>query len=146
VIETLTPKAPKREAKIQAIQEGGAPLGLPFSPGVKFGELLFISGQGALDKNGKIVDGDIKAQTRITLENFKKIVEGAGGVMSHVLQTTVYLKDLADYAGMNEVYSRFFAEPRPARATVQVADLLLGMQVEIQGIAHVPATSSRQRR
>ncbi len=130
----------------QAIQKGGVPLGLPFSPGVKFGELLFISGQGAVDKNGKIVDGDIKAQTRMTLENFKRIVEDAGAVMNNVLQTTVYLKDLADYAGMNEVYSRFFAEPRPARATVQVADLLLGMRVEIQGIAHVPATPGRERR
>jgi 2-iminobutanoate/2-iminopropanoate deaminase len=65
--------------------------------------------------------------------------------MDNVLQTTVYLKDLADYAAMNEIYSSFFSEPRPARATVQVADLLLGMRVEIQGIAHVPRPSARER-
>ncbi len=58
--------------------------------------------------------------------------------MDNVLQTTVYLKDLKEYPGMNDVYTTFFSEPRPARATVQVADLLFGMRVEIQGIAHVP--------
>ena len=58
--------------------------------------------------------------------------------MDSVLQTTVYLKDLEEFAGMNEAYARFFSEPRPARTTVQVADLLLGMRVEIQGIAHIP--------
>ena len=121
-------------------------MGLPFSPGMKLGELLFISGQGAFDKNGKIVDSDIKSQTRVTLENFKRIVEDAGSRMDNVLQTTVYLKDLADYADMNEVYSSFFAEPRPARATLQVADLLFGMRVEIQGIAHVPKPVPPERR
>jgi len=117
---------------------GKAPMGLPFSPGVKFGELLFVSGQGATDNNGKVIGDDIKTQTRLTLENFQRIVEKAGSDMSSVLQTTVYLKDLADFAGMNEVYCSYFREPRPARATVQVADLLLGMRVEIQGIAHLP--------
>ena len=117
---------------------GKAPMGLPFSPGVKFGELLFVSGQGATDNNGKVIGDDIKTQTRLTLENFQRIVEKAGSDMNSVLQTTVYLKDLADFAGMNEVYCSCFREPRPARATVQVADLLLGMRVEIQGIAHLP--------
>jgi len=117
---------------------GKAPMGLPFSPGVKFGELLFVSGQGATDNNGKVIGDDIKTQTRLTLENFQRIVEKAGSDMNSVLQTTVYLKDLADFAGMNEVYRSYFKEPRPARATVQVAGLLLGMRVEIQGIAHLP--------
>jgi len=121
-----------------AIGRGKSPLSLPFSPGIRLGELLFISGQGATDKDGKVAPGDIKAQTRLTLENFRRIVEDSGSTMSNVLQTTVYLKDLADFSGMNEVYSSFFPEPRPARATVQVADLLLGMRVEIQGIAYVP--------
>src|SRR5713101_3191431 len=129
----------------EPIQPGGAPLGLPFSPGIKLGELLFVSGQGAVDKNGKVLEGDIRAQTKMTLENFRKIVEEAGSKMSNVLQTTVYLKDLADYPGMNDVYSSFFTEPRPARATVQVADLLLGMRVEIQGIAHLPRRKTNAR-
>jgi len=111
-------------------------MGLPFSPGIKLGDLVFISGQGPIDKNGKIVQGDIRAQTRLTLENFKRVAEAAGSSMGDVVQTTVYLKNLDDYAEMNEVYASFFPEPRPARATVQ-AGLLFGMLVEVQGIAHI---------
>ena len=114
-----------------------APMGLPFSPGIRLGNLLFVSGQGPIDRNGKVVQGDIKAQTRVTLENFRRVVEAAGSTMDDVVQTTVFLKDLTDYAGMNEVYATIFSDPRPARATVQ-AKLLFGMRVEIQGIAHVP--------
>ncbi len=90
------------------------------------------------------MEGDVKAQTRTTLENFKRVVEDAGSVMDNVLQTTVYLKDLKEYSGMAQVYATFFSEPRPARTTIQ-ADLLFGMQVEVQGIAHVPPPSPRAR-
>ena len=121
----------------EAVMSGKAPLGLPFSPGVKFGQLVFISGQGPIDASGKVVQGDIRAQTRLTLENFRKVVEAAGSSMRNTLQTTVYLKDLNDYSVMNEVYSTFFPEPRPARATVQ-AELLFGMRVEVQGTAFIP--------
>jgi 2-iminobutanoate/2-iminopropanoate deaminase len=124
--------------KKEAVKTGPAPLGLPFSPAVRFGELLFVSGQGPIDKNGKVIPGDIRAQTRATLENFRKIMEAAGSNMDCVLQTTVYLRDLAEYSGMNEVYSSFFDDPKPARTTVQAADLLFGMKVEVQGIAYVP--------
>ena len=120
----------------EAVKTGPAPLGLPFSPGIRFGELLFVSGQGPIDPNGKVIPGDIKAQTKSTLENFKRVVQAAGSKMENVLQTTVYLKDLAEYAGMNEVYSSFFTDPKPARATVQ-ANLLFDMRVEVQGIAYV---------
>ncbi len=123
----------------------GAPLGLPFTPGLKFGQLVFISGQGPIDDKGKVVQADIKEQTRLTLENFRRVVEAAGSNMDSVLQTTVYLKDLGDYHGMNEVYSTFFKEPRPARATLGVADLLFGMKVEIQGIAHTTMVARGQR-
>ena len=111
-------------------------MSLPFSPGIRLGELLFISGQGPIDQSGKIIQGDIKAQTKLTLENFHRIVKAAGSTMENVLQTTVYIKDLKDYSGMNEIYASFFTDPKPARATVQ-AELLFGMLVEIQGIAHV---------
>lgn len=124
--------------KKEAVKTGPAPLALPFSPAVRFGELLFISGQGPIDKNGKVVPGDIRAQTKATLENFKRIIEAAGSNIDCVLQTTVYLKDLLEYSGMNEVYSGFFADPKPARTTVQAGDLLFGMKVEIQGMAYVP--------
>ena len=120
------------------MKTGPAPLGLPFSPAVRFGELLFVSGQGPIDKNGKVIPGDIGAQTKVTLENFKRIMQAAGSNMDCVLQTTVYLRDLADYTGMNEAYSSFFNDPKPARTTVQAGDLLFGMKVEVQGIAYVP--------
>lgn len=125
------------ELQKEAISPGRAPMGLPFSPGIKLGGFLFVSGQGPIGENGKVEPGDVRAQTRKTLENFRKVVEAAGSTMEDVVQTTVYLKDLGDFAGMNEAYSSFFSDPKPARTTVQ-AELLFGMKVEIQGIAHVP--------
>jgi len=110
-------------------------VGLPFSWGIRRGDLVFIAGQGPLGPNGKVVAGDIRAQTRLTLENFRKVVEAAGSSLDRVVSTTVYLRDLGDFRGMNEVFAEYFrTEPRPARATVR-ADLLLDMKVEIQGIA-----------
>ena len=122
--------------KKESVRTGPAPLNLPFSPGIKYGQLVFVSGQGPIDQNGKVIAGDVKAQTRYTLENFRRVVTAAGSSMENVLQTTVYLSDLNDFAGMNEAYSSFFPEPRPARTTVR-ADLLFGMKVEIQGIAFI---------
>ena len=124
--------------KKEGEKTGPSRLGLPFSPAVKFGGLLFVSGQGPIDKNGKVIPGDIRAQTKATLENFKRILETAGSNMDCVLQTTVYLRDLSDYSGMNEAYSSFFHDPKPARTTVQAGDLLFGMKVEVQGVAYVP--------
>src|SRR5438552_7823911 len=114
----------------------------PFSWGVKLGDLVFVAGQGPLGPDGRVIEGDIRLQTRKTLENFRKVVEAAGSSLDHVLSTTVYLRDLEDFRGMNEVYAEFFsAEPRPARATIR-ADLPLGMKVEIQGSAYVPGGDS----
>ena len=121
----------------ESVKSGPGPLNLPFSPGIKYGQLVFVSGQGPIDSNGKVIEGDIKAQTRTTLENFRRVVTAAGSSMENVLQTTVYLKDLNDYAGMNEAYSSSFPDPKPARAAIR-ADLLFGMKVEIQGIAVIP--------
>ena len=124
--------------KKEVVKTGPAPLGLPFSPAIRFGELLFVSGQGPIDRNGKVIPGDISTQTKATLENFKRIMEAAGSNMDCVLQTTVYLTNLTEYSGMNEVYSSFFNDPKPARTTIQAGGLLFGMKVEIQGIAYVP--------
>ncbi len=126
--------------KKQFVGTGPALMNLPFSPGIRFRDLIFVSGQGPIDANGKVIVGDVKAQTKKTLENFNKVLAAAGSDMDSVLQTTVYLKDLNDYSGMNEVYSSFFKDPKPARATVQ-AELLFGMRVEIQGIAYIPRES-----
>src|SRR3989449_11126470 len=125
----------------EAVKTGPAPLGLPFSPAVKFGQLLFVSGQGPIDKTGKVIPGDIRTQTNATLENFKRIMETKGSSMDCVLQTTVYIKDVADYSAMNETYSRFFNDLKPARTTVQAGDLIFGLKAEIQGITAVPCTS-----
>lgn len=120
--------------KKESVKTGPAPQNLPFSPGIKTGDLIFVSGQGPIGQDGKVVSGDIRAQTRLTLENFRKVVAAAGSGMENVVQTVVYLLDLADFSAMNEVYSSFFPEPRPARTTVR-ADLLFGMKVEVQGVA-----------
>ena len=121
----------------EQVRTGPAPLNLPFSPGIKFGDLIFVSGQGPIDQNGKVVPGDVKSQTKTTLENFRRVLVAAQSGLEYVLQTTVYLSDLNDYSDMNGAYSEFFPDPKPARATVR-ADLLFGMRVEIQGIAYVP--------
>jgi 2-iminobutanoate/2-iminopropanoate deaminase len=121
----------------ELVRTGPAPLNLPFSPGIKFGDLIFVSGQGPIDQNGKVVAGSVKSQTEITLENFRRVLVAAQSGMEYVLQTTVYLSDLNDYAEMNQAYSTFFPDPKPARTTVR-ADLLFGMKVEIQGIAYAP--------
>jgi 2-iminobutanoate/2-iminopropanoate deaminase len=123
--------------KKESVKTGTAPQNLPFSQGIKAGDMVFVSGQGPIGPDGKVVPGDIRAQTRLTLENFRKVVSAAGSTMDNVVQTTVYLLDLADFPAMNEVYSSFFPEPRPARATVR-ADLLFEMKVEVQGIAILP--------
>ena len=120
----------------ELVRTGPAPVGLPFSPGIKFGDLIFVSGQGPIDQNGKVVSGDIKSQTKTTLENLRKVLVAAQSGMEYVLQTTVYISDLNDFSEMNEAYSSFFPDPKPARTTVR-ADLLFGMRVEIQGIAYV---------
>src|SRR5260370_36671854 len=121
----------------ELVRPGPAPLNLPFSPGIKFGDLIFVSGQGPIDQNGKVVPGDVKLQTKVTLENFLRVLVAGQSGMEYVLQTTVYLSDLNDFSEMNEAYSTFFPDPKPARATVR-ANLLFGMKIEIQGIAYVP--------
>lgn len=129
----------KKATRKEVVKAPGIPsLKLPFSWGIKFGNLLFLAGQGPLGKDGKVIRGGIKEQTRQTLENIKKVVEAAGSSMENIVQTTIFLKDLKDYAGMNEAYAKYFKKPYPARATVGVSDLLFGMKVEIQGIAAIP--------
>lgn len=121
----------------EQIRTGPAPLNLPFSPGIRFGDLIFVSGQGPIDQNGKVVPGDVKSQTKTTLENFRRVLVAAQSGLEYVLQTTVYLSDLNDFSDMNDAYSAFFPDPKPARTTVR-SDLLFGMKIEIQGIAYLP--------
>ncbi len=108
----------------------------PYSQAIKAGGFIFVSGQVALDPaTGKMVEGDVSVQTERTLENLKAIVEAAGSSLDRALKATVFLKDLRDFAAMNEVYKRYFPSNPPARATVEVARLPLDSRVEIDLIA-----------
>ena len=110
---------PRSSAK-RAINPPGTAEGLPFSNGILVGNTLYVAGQEGLD-NGKLRPGGIGPETQAALENIKKIVEAAGLQMTDVVSVNVYLADIAEFGEMNKVYKTFFPEPRPARATVQVA-------------------------
>jgi 2-iminobutanoate/2-iminopropanoate deaminase len=122
---------------VVSTDRGPKPIG-PYSQAIKSGGFIFLSGQVALDpKTGEFVGGDIQQQTERTLNNIKAILEAAGANLHHVIKTTVFLKDLAEFTVMNEVYARFFATAPPARSTVQVARLPKDALVEIEVIAAV---------
>ena len=115
--------------------KGPKPIG-PYSQAVKSNGLLFVSGQVAIDpRSNEFVPGDIRQQTERALENLKGILEASGANLHHVVKTTVFLKDMNDFAAMNEVYGRFFTAAPPARSTVQVARLPKDALVEIEVIA-----------
>ncbi|HEX9764081.1 MAG: RidA family protein [Candidatus Acidiferrales bacterium] len=108
----------------------------PYSQAVKANGMLFLSGQIALDPaSGQVVAGDVRAQTERVLENLKAVLEAGGSSLGQVLKTTVFLADMADFAAMNEVYGRYFAQEPPARSTVQAAGLPRAVKVEIDVIA-----------
>jgi len=110
----------------------------PYSQAIKVGDMVFCSGQVAIDPaTGKLVEGDVVAQTRQVLSNLQAVLEAAGAGWAQVARTTIYLADLGDFARVNEVYGGVFEKDPPARATVQVAALPLGARVEIDAIAVV---------
>jgi len=106
---------------MQVIKTEKAPLPVgPYSQAIRAGNFLFVSGQGALDpKTRRIVDGDIEAQTKQTIENVKAILIASGMSVSNVVKVSVFLKDIKDFKKMNEVYSTYFKRDPPARTTVQ---------------------------
>jgi 2-iminobutanoate/2-iminopropanoate deaminase len=109
----------------------------PYNQAVRVGDLLFSAGQIPLDPaSGNLVGGDIKAQTERVLRNIQAILQDQRLTFAHVVKTTVFLINLADFAAMNEVYARYFTADFPARSTVQVAALPKGAQVEIEFVAH----------
>ena len=111
----------------------------PFSQAVKAGGFIFVSGQIGLDpKTGKVAEGDISIQTRQALENIEAVLKNAGAGLEHVVKITVYLQNMDDYAAMNKAYSEVFGETRPARATVAVRELVMGVLIEIEAIALDP--------
>ena len=116
---------------------GAVPAVGPYNQGVRVGEFLFCAGQIPLDPaTGQLVAGDIRAQTERVLENVKIILTSQGLTFASVVKTTVFMTNLADFMGMNEVYAKFFTADFPARSTVQVAALPRGANVEIEVVAH----------
>lgn len=112
----------------------------PYSQAVLSNGFAFLSGQIPIDPaTGLLIDGDIAAQTRRVLDNLKAVLEACGSSMGQVVKTTVYLKDMGEFAAMNEVYARYFPENPPARATVEAARLPKDVRVEIDCIAAVQA-------
>lgn len=109
----------------------------PYNHAVRAGDLLFCAGQIPIDPaSGNLVAGDIKAQTKQVLENIKAILEDQKLGFNHVVKSTVFLTNLADFAGMNEIYSQYFTADHPARSTIQVAALPRDANVEIEVVAH----------
>jgi len=121
----------------KAVTTSRAPAAIgPYSQAVVAGGFLFVSGQIPLDPaTGALISGSIVDETRRVFDNLGAILEEAGADFSNVVKTTVYLKDMADFAAMNEVYASYFSDPAPARATVQAAALPKNVRVEIDLIA-----------
>lgn len=108
----------------------------PYCHGIKHGDLLFTSGQIALDPNtGALIEGDVQDETRQVLDNLEAILNAAGTTKDKVIKVTVFISDMDDFAMINEVYAAFFAPHTPARACVQVARLPLDVKVEMEMVA-----------
>lgn len=123
------------EKKIIRTDNAPTPIG-PYNQAVQFGNMLFISGQIALDpKTGNLLQGDIQAETTLVMENLAAILKEAGMDFSNVIKTSIFLMDMGQFAQVNEVYGRYFSESAPARETVQVSGLPKGVKVEISMVA-----------
>ena len=124
----------------EAIAVPGAPRAIgPYSPVIRAGNLLFISGQIPFSaETGTVVTGDIAAQTDQVMRNLGTLLKAAGAGFEHVVRTTVFLMDMNDFAAMNESYAKFVTDPPPARSTVQVARLPRDARIEIDAIAVLP--------
>ena len=123
------------ERTVIATDQAPAAVG-PYSQGVRAGKFVFTAGQIPMDPaTGKLVGGDIQAQTRRVLQNVQAVLEAAGASLSNVVKVTVFLLDMNNFKAMNEVYAEFFTENPPARSAVQAAALPLGVDIEIEAIA-----------
>jgi 2-iminobutanoate/2-iminopropanoate deaminase len=126
------------DRRVVLTKDAPVPIG-PYSQAiVAGGRMIFTAGQVAIvPSTGEIIAGDIKAQTEQVLKNVKAILEAGGSSLANVVKTTVFLKDMADFAAMNDVYAQFFSQFAPARSTVEVARLPRDVRVEIETIAIV---------
>jgi aminoacrylate peracid reductase len=124
--------------KTVLIPKGSAPPLAPYSPGTKSGNAVYVSGMLALDAAGQIVGlGDMRAQTKVVLESIRSVLEAAGGTLEDVTFNAIFLKDLADYKAMNEIYAQYFPKNPPARYCIQAVLVKPEFLVEISSIAHL---------
>ena len=120
----------------EIIQTANAPAAIgPYSQAIGIGNLIFVSGQIPFTPGGERVEGGIKEETIRVLENLKAVLDEGGVSLDQVVKTTIYLKDMADFAAVNEIYGKYFTDHPPARATVEVSALPKGVNVEIEAIA-----------
>jgi len=123
------------EKKIINTTSAPAPIG-PYNQAVQFGNMLFISGQIALDPvTGELIQGDVQAEARQVMKNLSAILSAAGMDFSNVLKSSIFLMDMGQFAQVNEVYGSYFGDDAPARETIQVAGLPKGVKVEISMVA-----------
>lgn len=123
---------------MKEIKTDKAPQALgPYSQGVIMGNILFTSGQIGINPENGQVAADIEGQARQALKNVKAVVEAGGGSMDDVVKTTVFVKDMNDFAKVNEIYAEFFTEPYPARSCVEVARLPKDLLVEMEAIVEL---------
>ena len=125
-------------AHVAIIPAGSAPPLAPYSPGVKVGDTVYVSGVLAMDGDGNTVgEGDIKAQTRQVIESIKNVVEAAGGSVGDIAFNQIFLTDLANYAAMNEVYAEYFGTNPPARYCIKADLVKPEFLIEISSTAHI---------
>jgi 2-iminobutanoate/2-iminopropanoate deaminase len=124
---------------MQTIETASAPPSIgPFSQAIRDGDRVYVSGQGPIDpETGEIIDGDVEAETKQTLENVDAVLAAAGGSLDDVVKATVFIRDMVNYDAINEVYAEYMSEPYPARSAVEVADLPVDIEVEIEVVASV---------
>jgi 2-iminobutanoate/2-iminopropanoate deaminase len=122
---------------MEIVQTDNAPKAIgPYSQAIKSEHYVFTAGQIPLDPaTGKLVEGDIRVQAKRVLDNLRAVLDASGSSLGRVVKTTCFLADMADFPAFNEVYSEYFAETKPARSTVQVAQLPLNARVEVECIA-----------
>jgi 2-iminobutanoate/2-iminopropanoate deaminase len=120
--------------KAYVTENAPKPVG-PYSQVIQAGGFLFLAGQIPLTPEGKMNEGDLAAQTRQVMSNLNEVLHKAGVSFEHVVKTTIFLADLADFEAVNEIYAEYFKQPYPARSTVQAARLPKGARLEIDAIA-----------
>jgi len=121
----------------QAIIPPGAHTAGPYSPAIRAGDFLFVSGQIPLEEHGELVPGGIEEQTKRCLENLRAVLSAAGASFSDLVKVTIYLTDMGDFAAVNRVYGEYFDLAPPARACIQVGALPKGARIEVEAIAYL---------